>query len=105
MRFLRYEHRHIFDLPLFDPLKGNLHPDLFPNLLESLAEGIMRDFQTGEILWRGRLGAGTLAAAATSGADLWFYCMSNYGNLFSFEVLSQVVQRKGPDALALPTAL
>jgi outer membrane protein assembly factor BamB len=42
------------------------------------------DRKTGEILARTVLGTGSLAGAAA--VDDWFYCLSNYGNLYSFQL-------------------
>jgi outer membrane protein assembly factor BamB len=61
------------------------------------------DPKDGKIVWTGDLGTGTLAAAA-GGADNWFYVISNYGNLFSFEILKNRVEKKGPSNVPLFSA-
>ena len=59
--------------------------------------------KNGEVLWKGVLGAGTMAAAS-SGVDEWFYCLSNYGNLFSFRVMERAGQLSDSNSLLIPTA-
>lgn len=58
----------------------------------------------GEIEWTGALGTGTLAAPASDG-EAWFYCLSNYGVLYSFEILPGVVTKRGPATLQTPSAI
>jgi len=58
----------------------------------------------GKVVWTGSLGAGTLAPVAAHG-DGWFYCMSNYGNLYSFEVKKNLVPMKGLETIPLPSAI
>ena len=62
------------------------------------------DPSNGEIVWRTALGAGTLAAPAAQ-TDGWFYCFSNYGILYSFEVRKDLRFMKGPEKVTLPSAI
>ncbi len=62
------------------------------------------DIKTGKIVARQALGAGTLAAAEAQ-PDGWFYCLSNFGNLYAFELLTGMPTKKGPKTLATPSAL
>lgn len=62
------------------------------------------DPKSGEPVWTGSLGTGTLAAA-TGVAEGWFYCLSNYGNLYSFEVRKDFTKRKGPETITPPSAI
>jgi len=59
----------------------------------------------GSVVWKGNLGAGTFAPVAASGDDAWFYCMSNYGNLYSFEVTSLAPFVRRPETIATPSAV
>ncbi len=59
---------------------------------------------TGEVVWHRRLGAGTFAGLASSPAEGVFYAMSNYGNLFAFEMAKGLLCRETLDAIALPSA-
>ena len=59
----------------------------------------------GEVVWKGGLGAGTLAPVAASGDDQWFYCLSNYGVLYSFEVLRSSPFLQRPETVATPSAI
>jgi outer membrane protein assembly factor BamB len=59
----------------------------------------------GKIQWTGKLGTGSMAGAAGS-SDGWFYCLSNYGNLYSFAIIKNVHPKKGPaETLPVPSAL
>jgi len=44
------------------------------------------DPKSGDVLATHSLGAGTLAAAGVASGESVFYCLSNYGNLFAFEI-------------------
>ncbi len=59
---------------------------------------------TGKIHDTVRLGRGTLAAA-TTGPDGWFYVMSNYGNLFSYQIFKNILFKKGPEAVSSASAI
>jgi outer membrane protein assembly factor BamB len=60
--------------------------------------------KNGEVVWKGNLGAGTLAAASGM-MDGWFYIMSNFGNLFAFQVQTfPFGAQKGPKTIPLPSA-
>ncbi len=59
----------------------------------------------GDIKATTRLGAGTLAAAASTTGDSWFYCISNYGNLFSFELKKSLGIRRAPETIPGPSAI
>lgn len=59
---------------------------------------------SGEVEWSGNLGAGTLAAPASDGSS-WFYCMSNYGVLYSFEIQPGWRKKPVPGTLPTPSAL
>lgn len=65
------------------------------------------DAKDGKTVWKGRLGAGTLASAAGSGTDGWFYCLSNFGILYSFELVpgATVPPNRGPKTLQTPSAI
>ena len=58
----------------------------------------------GQILWTGSLGTGTLTSAVGT-TDGWFYVLSNYGNLYSFELLKNVKQLKAPETVLTPSAV
>lgn len=60
---------------------------------------------SGTVLWKKNLGAGAMAGATSSAVDNWFYCFSNYGNLFSFEVLPTVRVVKDGKVLRAPSAI
>jgi outer membrane protein assembly factor BamB len=63
------------------------------------------DPKDGRLLYIGRLGVGTLAPAI-SGGDEWFYCISNYGNLYAFSVTERAFPiRKELRTVGLPSAL
>lgn len=53
------------------------------------------DADTGRILWKGSFGQGTLSAPAGS-PDGWFYVLSNFGNLFSYSIISGVTPKLSP---------
>jgi outer membrane protein assembly factor BamB len=59
------------------------------------------DRKTGEILDRATLGTGSLAGA--TGADDWFYCLSNYGNLYSFQLRKTLEASPSRAPRTLPT--
>jgi len=44
------------------------------------------DPATGEVKGRTRLGTGTLSSVMSGTGDNWFYCQSNYGNVFAFQL-------------------
>jgi outer membrane protein assembly factor BamB len=58
----------------------------------------------GKILSREWLGAGTLAPAAAAG-DNWFYILSNYGVLYSYEILPGFNPKRGPATIPTPSAI
>jgi len=60
--------------------------------------------KNGSLVWKGRLGAGTMAGAGSNG-DEWFYCLSNYGNLFSYRITKTAVIGEIPSTLDSPSAL
>ncbi len=64
------------------------------------------DPHDGEIVNRKRLGAGTLASAMGH-ADGSFYILSNYGNLFAYDIFKDLFsdKKKGPETLTSPSAL
>lgn len=62
------------------------------------------DPKNGEIIWQGSLGAGTFAPPGSE-SDGWFYCLSNYGNLFSFRVQPRVGNLTEMETLSLPMAV
>jgi outer membrane protein assembly factor BamB len=62
------------------------------------------DIDTGREVWKSGLGAGTLAAPAAQ-TDGWFYCMSNYGNLYSFEIRPDIYRKAESKTIPLPSAL
>lgn len=63
------------------------------------------DLKDGKLLWTGRLGVGSLAAPAASREDGWFYCLSNYGNLYSFKIMESMEPFIRTVTLDLPSAL
>lgn len=62
------------------------------------------DPKDGKIVWQGSLGAGTLTGASGS-AEGWFFCQSNYGNVYSFEIRPDLNERRLPSTIAAPRAL
>jgi len=62
------------------------------------------ELKTGKIVAKRSLGTGTLAGAEAQ-PDGWFYCLSNYGSLYAFELLTGMSTKKGPKTLASPSAL
>jgi outer membrane protein assembly factor BamB len=62
------------------------------------------DPKTGKPLSTERLGAGTLAAAVGH-PDGYFYTLSNFGNLYAFEITKSPFPKKGPQTIPGPTAL
>ncbi len=62
------------------------------------------DPKDGRLISVGRLGVGTLSAAV-SGGDEWFYCMSNYGNLYAFSVADRLYATTDVGTLGLPSAI
>lgn len=58
----------------------------------------------GKIVWTGNLGAGTLSSALTS-SDGWFYILSNYGNLFSYQLSKRGEALPGPHKVEVPSAI
>jgi hypothetical protein len=61
------------------------------------------DPKNGKVVWKQALGAGTFAAA-TAHPDGRFYCMSNFGNLYAFEVKKNPNRKIQPAALRVPSA-
>jgi len=62
------------------------------------------DPASGKVISEGRLGAGTLAAP-TGHLEGWFYTLSNFGNLYAFEILKNVYSVAGiDDVLRVPSA-
>lgn len=59
---------------------------------------------TGEIVWTKRLGAGTYSGAVSSPVEGQFYVLSNYGNLFSFQIASAIPCRETHDFVSLISA-
>jgi len=64
----------------------------------------MIDPATGAVTWKGNLGVGTLAPVA-AGEDSWFYAMSNYGNLYSFEIVPTAPLIRRPETIGTPSAI
>lgn len=63
------------------------------------------DPKDGKLLWVGRLGVGTLAPAV-SGGDDWFYCLSNYGNLYAYSISDRMyASQETMGTLGLPSAV
>ncbi len=62
------------------------------------------DPKDGRLLSVGHLGAGTLAPAV-SGGDEWFYCLSNYGNLYAYSVSDRLYSAVETRTVGLPSAL
>ncbi len=60
--------------------------------------------ENGDIEWEGNLGAGTLSAASGN-AEGWFFCLSNYGNLFSFEIRPGLKPRTMSQVIPAPRAI
>ena len=58
----------------------------------------------GKVVWTGNLGAGTLSPALAS-SEGWFYILSNFGNLFSFELSKAKQVFQGPETVATPSAI
>lgn len=46
------------------------------------------EISSGKIVWQNSLGAGTMAAAAAD-PDGWFFCLSNYGNLYAYQIIGK----------------
>lgn len=59
---------------------------------------------TGKVHDTVSLGKGTLAAVA-AGNEGWFYVMSNYGNLFSYQINKNLQIKKGPEAIPATSAI
>ncbi len=62
------------------------------------------DPQNGDIVWQGNLGAGTLSAASGN-SEGWFFCLSNYGNLYSFEIRPELMAHRMVKVISAPSAL
>jgi len=58
----------------------------------------------GAIEWEGNLGAGTLSAAGGN-SEGWFFCLSNYGNLFAYEIRPTLRVKHFPKVIAAPRAI
>lgn len=59
----------------------------------------------GKVMWKGRLGAGAMSPVAAH-PDGWFYCLSNFGNLYSFGIIKQDFDAPPSfDRLQVPSAL
>jgi outer membrane protein assembly factor BamB len=65
---------------------------------------LVLDPRDGKVVWKTSLGTGTLTAAVGD-TEGWFYCMSNYGNLYSFEILKERKIFAEPQTVATPSAL
>lgn len=57
--------------------------------------------KTGKIVWQGGLGSGSFASAVGH-TDGWFYCLSNYGKLYSFQIVN--LPQLARDLLTLPSS-
>jgi len=62
------------------------------------------DAKTGAVLTQDSIGAGSLANLALS-EDGHLYCLSNYGNLYAYEVLKVPKHRREPEVVNLPSAI
>jgi len=62
------------------------------------------DPKDGKLLWVNRMGAGTLTPAV-SGGDEWFYCLSNYGNLYAYTVSDRLFTLADLGTVGMPSAL
>lgn len=62
------------------------------------------DPKDGKLLWAGRLGVGTMTPAASAG-DEWFYCLSNYGNLYAYSIWTRPFVQSERTTLGLPSAI
>ncbi|MBI1859477.1 MAG: PQQ-binding-like beta-propeller repeat protein [Deltaproteobacteria bacterium] len=60
--------------------------------------------KTGEVVWTRRLGAGTYSAPASNPTEGSFYVLSNYGNLFSFQVVPKPLCLETHDFVPLLSA-
>jgi outer membrane protein assembly factor BamB len=58
----------------------------------------------GKIIWTGNLGTGTLSPVLAA-PESWFYVISNFGNLFSFQLTKTNPVDLGPEKLATPSAI
>lgn len=58
---------------------------------------------SGKVVWRGRLGAGTLAQPTAQ--EDWFYLLSNYGNVFSFQLRDTVPTPLVTETVSMGSAL
>lgn len=59
---------------------------------------------TGKVHDTVSLGKGTLASVAP-GVDGWFFVMSNYGNLFSYQINKNLKSKKGPEVVPSTSAV
>jgi len=62
------------------------------------------DAATGKVHDTVSLGRGTLASVA-AGVDGWFYVMSNYSNLFSYQINKNLKSKKGPEVVPHTSAV
>jgi outer membrane protein assembly factor BamB len=64
------------------------------------------DPKDGKVVARKDLGAGTLASAASVGhSDSWYYMLSNFGNLYAYEIEDRPYQEKEkPRTIPTPSA-
>jgi len=64
--------------------------------------------KSGTILWKGSFGGGTFAAA-TGHVTGWFYVLSNFGNLYAYEIepatYAKLNQDHTPQILSVPKAI
>ncbi len=62
------------------------------------------DPKDGKVLWVNGLGVGTFTPAV-SGGDEWFYCISNYGNLYAYTVADRLFTLADLGTVGMPSAL
>ncbi len=65
---------------------------------------LVLDPADGKILWKTTLGTGSMSGAVGDGEG-WFYALSNYGNIFSFEIRKEMKTVEGPATVPIPSAL
>ena len=59
---------------------------------------------TGEVVWTKSLGSGTFSGVVSNPVEGSFYVLSNYGNLFAFEVIKPPLCVKHTDIIQSPSA-
>lgn len=62
------------------------------------------DPRDGKIVHTTLLASGTLASPSAT-EDGWFYVLTNYGHLFSYQVLKDLVLKKAPETVPSPSAV